>query len=104
MEPSSVNPERLRVPAWQMMLPDESVVKALEPLQVAMVEILAPPPEITRPEARVLVELVLVCKMLPPVIVRPEEESNPPPPTESPFVKVEVAVPWTIRVEVAIRL
>ena len=37
------------------------------------------------------------------MIVNPVVASNPPPPTERPPAKVEVAVPWTMRVEVAMR-
>ena len=47
--PSSWNPERLRVPAWQMMLPDESVVKALEPEQVGRVVTRSPPARTSSP-------------------------------------------------------
>ena len=45
------------------------------------------------PEAKVLVEFTLVCKIFPPVIVRPEAEERPPEvDTEIPPAKVEVAV------------
>ena len=92
--PSSCHPETLEaVIPWQMMLPDESVVKALEPLQVAMVEILSPPATTSSPR-RVLVALVFVCNMFPPEIVSPEAEERPPMvSTLIPPAKVEVAVP-----------
>ena len=94
MIPSSVKPETLLpVMPEQITFPEESVVKALEPEQVRMVEILAPPPEITSPEARVFVAAVLVWRMLPPEIVRPEAEESPPEvSTLIPPAKVEVAV------------
>ena len=46
----------------------------------------------------------LVCSMLPPEMVSPAEERSPPPATEMPeLVNVEVAVPWTINEDVAIK-
>ena len=58
VQPDGVPPELSSVP--QIRLPEESVCRRLVAPEQLRVEILAPPPEITRPEARVEVELVLV--------------------------------------------
>ena len=101
--PSSWNPETLdaEMPVhWR--LPEESVVRALEPEQVAMVEILRSPPAMTRPELRVEVAVVFDWKIFPPEMVSPEAEESPPlVPIEIPPAKVEVPVPPTSIVEEA---
>ena len=85
--PSSWKPETLEAEiAEQRMLPDESVVKALEEEQVGMVVIWMPPPATIRPLANVLVAPVLVWRKFPPemesppanVLVAVEEELSPP--------------------------
>ena len=85
--------------APQTMFPLASVSRVEAPLQLIRVDILAPPPEMMSPEARVLVEFVLVCNMLPPVMVSPEAEERPPRSTLIPPAKVEVAVPDALIVE-----
>ena len=65
----------------------------MDPEQVAMEEILAPPPETISPEAKVFVAALFVWRILPPVITRPEAEERPPEvETEIPPAKVDVAV------------
>lgn len=72
-----------------MTLPELSVVKALVPEQLCMVETLKPPVKTSRP-FRVLVA-ELVWRIFPPEIVRPLVEASPPAPVESiPPAKVEV--------------
>ena len=77
-------------------------MRALEPEQVAMVEILRSPPAITSPEFKVEVAPVLVWRIFPPETVRPEAEESPPEvKIASPPEKVEVPVPPTRIVEEA---
>ena len=85
--PSSWKPETLEAEIReQMMLPEESVVRAEEEEQVGMVVIWMPPPATMSPEANVLVAPVLVCEKLPPEMEMPpanvevavEEELSPP--------------------------
>ena len=98
--PSSWKPETLVAEiAEQMMLPDPSVVKALEEEQVGMVEIWMPPPATIRPEASVEVAPVLVWRKLPPemesspakVLVAVEEELSPPKAWRSPEIARRLA-------------
>ena len=77
--PSSWNPETLEAEMpvhWR--LPEESVVRALEPEQVVMVEILRSPPAMTSPEFKVEVAPVFDWKIFPPEMVSPEAEESPP--------------------------
>ena len=101
--PSSCHPEMLEAEMpvhWR--LPEESVVRALEPEQVVMVEILRSPPAMTRPEERVEVAPVLVWRIFPPEIVSPEAEESPPFAAMAiPPANVEVPVPPTRIVEEA---
>ena len=77
--PSSCHPETLEAEMpvhWR--LPEESVVRALEPEHVVMVEILRSPPAMTRPEFKVEVAPVFDWKIFPPETVSPEAEESPP--------------------------
>ena len=100
--PSSVQPGSVAPASGsQITFPLESEAKAFAPWQLWIVEILNPPAMTSSPLNVLVAELV--CKILPPEIVRPEAEESPPPATLMPeLVKVEVAAPWTIREEVAI--
>ena len=85
IDPSSVNPEGVTSEiAVQITLPAASVVKALEPEQVAIVPIRSPPPLTCKPPARVEVADVVVMSKAPPVIWIPP-------------AKVEVAVEEELR-------
>ena len=87
--PESVQPERFWVEVPQMMFPEESVVRELEPEQDWTVAIFKPPAEILSP-CRVFVALAFVWRILPPEMVRPFPEERPA--VEIPPAKVEVAV------------
>ena len=87
--PESVKPERFWVEVPQMMFPEESVVRELEPEQDWTVAIFKPPAEMLSP-CRVFVALAFVWRILPPEIVRPFPEERPA--VEIPPAKVEVAV------------
>jgi hypothetical protein len=98
--PSSVQPDMFPVSASvpQTMFPEESVSRVEAPLQFKIVDILSPPAATSNP-LRVLVA-ELVCKIFPPVIVRPEPDERPPmEATDIPPANVEVPVPPTNMVE-----
>ena len=80
--PESVKPERFWVEVPQMMFPEESVVRELEPEQDWTVAIFKPPAEMLSP-CRVFVALAFVWRILPPEMVRPLEEASPPAPVEN---------------------
>ena len=80
--PESVKPERFWVEVPQMMFPEESVVRELEPEQDWTVAIFKPPAEMLSP-CRVFVALAFVCRILPPEMVRPLVEASPPAPVEN---------------------
>src|SRR3989344_4465253 len=98
MVPAFTVPEPEPASTPQVIFPFASVSRTEASLHPRTVPMLIPPPETLRPEAKVLVALVLVCKMLPPEMVSPEAEEIPPVvDTEIPPAKVEVAVEEELR-------
>ena len=96
-----MKPERFWVEVPQMMFPEESVVRELEPEQDWTVAIFKPPAEMLSP-CRVFVALAFVWRILPPVMVNPEEVAVRPE-AWRPLYIVEVApatklpTPWIER-------